>query len=280
MGNYLRAMVSYVYQGGATGKTGVSDAVQVQTSRENQAPRFKEGASTFRVVAENVAALPTDDSTADDSEDAADNIGSPVEATDANGDMMTYTLSGADASLFRIRSNGQLEVKGKLNHETDSSHTVTVTANDGSGGSNTTASIRVTIYVTDADEAPKIMVGSLAISGMSSIAYAENRRDAVATYMAAGPDAASATWSLSGDDAGAFRISRAGVLTFRSPPNYEVPADANTDNVYMVTVKANDGTNTDTQDVMVMVTNDEEMGEVTLWAGTNALTMAPQLATQ
>ena len=88
-------------------KTGVSDAVQVQTSSENQAPRFKEGARTFRVVAESVAALASDDSTADSTvADTDDNIGMPVEATDANGDTVTYTLGGADASLFRIRSDG------------------------------------------------------------------------------------------------------------------------------------------------------------------------------
>ena len=46
-----------------------------------------------------------------------DNVGSPIVATDANGDMVTYTLGGADASLFRVRSNGQIEVKGKLDHE-------------------------------------------------------------------------------------------------------------------------------------------------------------------
>ena len=80
----------------------------------------------------------------------------------------------------------------------DSSHTVTVTANDGSGGSNATDSITVTIYVTDADEAPKIMVGSLAISGMSRIDHAENDVSSVATYTATGPEAASARWSLDG----------------------------------------------------------------------------------
>ena len=45
-------MVSYTYQFGAT-KMGTSDAVQVQAIQENQAPKFKDGASTFRVVAEN-----------------------------------------------------------------------------------------------------------------------------------------------------------------------------------------------------------------------------------
>ena len=43
-------------------------------------------------------------------------------------------------------------------------------------------------------------------------------------------------------------------------PDYENPADANTDNMYMVTVMANDGTYMDTHDVMVMVTNKDEHG--------------------
>ena len=43
----------------------------------------------------------------------------------------------------------------------------------------------------------------------------------VTTYSAAGPDAADATWSLSGADAGDLSISSAGVLTFMASPNYE-----------------------------------------------------------
>ena len=184
--------MSYVYQLVTTGDRRLVCRMRFKCRREarTRLREFKEYTSTFRVVAENVAALPSDDP-ADATDADTDNIGSPIEATDANGDTVTYTLSGADASLFRIRSDGQLEVKGKLDHETDSSHTVTVTANDGSGGSNATASITVTIYVTDVDEAPKIMVGSLAISGMSSIRLRRERHGMpVATYTASGPDAA------------------------------------------------------------------------------------------
>ena len=62
----------------------------------------------------------------------------------------------------------------------------------------------------------------LAISGPSSINYAENGTDEVETYTAYGPDAASATWSLSGDDARDFMIGTSdGVLRFRSAPDYE-----------------------------------------------------------
>ena len=46
---------------------------------------------------------------------------------------------------------------------------------------------------------------------------------------------------------------------------------------YMVMVNANDGTNDAMKAVTVRVTNEEEMGEVTLWAGTDPLTMAPQV---
>ena len=95
----------------------------------------------------------------------------------------------------------------------------------------------VTVTVTDEDE-------GLSISGPSSINYAENGTDEVATYTAYGPDAASATWSLSGADARDFYISGAGVLTFRSSPDYEAPADADTNNEYMVTVNAYDRTRT------------------------------------
>ena len=137
-----------------------------------------------------------------------DNIGSPVTATDANDDMLAYTLGGADASRFSVRPNGQLEVKAgtKLNHETNASHTVTLMVDDGSGESNATASITVTIYVTDVDEAPVITAGGLAISGSASPEYAEGGTGSVATYTAVGSNADMATWSLGGDDAGDFNI--------------------------------------------------------------------------
>ena len=66
------------------------------------------------------------------------------------------------------------------------------------------------------------------------------------------------------DDFGAFGITGGGVLTFNSALDYETPADADGDNTYVVTVMADDGTNMATRIVMVMVTNIDEMGEVTL----------------
>ena len=157
-------------------------------------------------------------------------------------------------------SDGQISAKMKLDHEAKSTMMVTVKATDPNGLSD---SVDVTIKVTGVDEAPMIAVGGLAISGTTRVDYAEDGRDAVATYVASGPDADMATWSLEGDDAADFRITSTGVLTFVRAPDYENPADADGDNVYMVTVNADDGTYTDAQDVTVTVTNVDELGTLT-----------------
>ena len=77
-------------------------------------------------------------------------------------------------------------------------------------------------------------------------------------------------WSVSGTDSGDFEISAAGALTFKETPNYEMPADSNGDNVYMVTVVATDAgvdsknKMTAERAVVVTITNVDEEGTVTL----------------
>ena len=85
---------------------------------------------------------------------ANQNVGSPVTATDAEGDTLTYTLGGTDASSFEIVSiSGQIQTKSGVtyDHEAESSYTVTVTASDGKGG---TDDATVTITVNDVNEPP------------------------------------------------------------------------------------------------------------------------------
>ena len=59
--------------------------------------------ATGRKVEENTAADATDDS---DTDEAGDNVGGLVTAEDddPNADALTYTLSGADADSFTIRT--------------------------------------------------------------------------------------------------------------------------------------------------------------------------------
>ena len=108
-----------------------------------------------------------------------------------------------------------------------------------------------------ADDAGHKVAGSsspLAMSGDTTVSYAENGEGSVANYNVPGPDTA-VTWSLSGDDSDDFSISSEGLLSFKSPPNYEDPTDADTDNQYRVTIQVSDGTNTSTRQVTVLVTN-------------------------
>ena len=184
-----------------------------------------------------------------------DNVGSRVTASDPDGDSLSYTITGgADMGAFEItadnRSSGQITLKKGTELDFESSKTtyvVEVTADDPFGLS---ASTMVTITVTDVNEPPEVMLTPpVEIMGEAAVDYEENGTGDVATYTSTGTD-----WSLSGDDAGLFDIT-GGVLTFIDPPDFEAPADADTDNAYEVTVEVSDGTDTASMAVTVTVTD-------------------------
>ena len=77
-----------------------------------------------------------------------------------------------------------------LDYETKRTYMVTVMAEDSFGDS---ASIMVTITVTDLNEGPDI-------TGEDAIEYPENRTSSVETYRASDPERAGIiTWLLNGD---------------------------------------------------------------------------------
>ena len=112
--------------------------VTIAVTDENEPPAF-DSTSTTRSVAENAA--------------AGHDIGAPVAATDPDsGETLTYRLEGTDAAAFDIvPTSGQLRTQGALDHEAQSSYSVTVAVEDSQGAS---ATIEVTIAVTDEDEPP------------------------------------------------------------------------------------------------------------------------------
>ncbi len=204
---------------------------------------------------------------------AGQNIGAPVRATDI-GDVLTYSLSGANADQFDLdRITGQLRTKAMLNRESIGSpftQTVIVTATDPGG---LTATSTVTITVTNVDEAPDITTTDAAthreISSVEGTTAAPlTLTTALATYAATEPESETMTWSLSGPDAGDFEISNeagtVGALTFKAQPDFETPADADGNNVYEFTVEVSDPAgNSDEVDVRVTVTNVAETGTIT-----------------
>ena len=90
--------------------------------------------------------------TAPENTPAGEAVGAPVAATDADGDKLTYALSGADAASFDLDADsGQLRTRAALDYEARTSYAVTVEATDAHGAS---AGQAVTIAVTDEDEPP------------------------------------------------------------------------------------------------------------------------------
>jgi len=81
------------------------------------------------------------------------------------------------------------------------------------------------------------------------------------TISATDPDAGSTlVFSItSGADAVLFSIdSGTGALAFKAAPNFEAPADANKDNVYLLTIEVSDGQLSASRDYSVTVTNVNE----------------------
>ena len=182
--------------------TAVDDTIDVTISvtNVNEQPAFSTDTAT-RSVAENTA--------------AGENIGAPVEATDDDdGDSLTYTLGGDDASSFAIvAASGQLQTRGALDFETKSSYSVTVSVSDGkdAGGNADTAvddTIDVTISVTNADEA-----GALSVPGTPRV-------DSALSASLSDPDGAvtSVTWTWESSSDGNTWTTIAGATTASYTP--------------------------------------------------------------
>ena len=161
-------------------------------------------------------------------------------ASDPERGTITWLKAGVDASFFTIDERGALSFTNPPNFEAradsgrDNVYDVTVQTRDDAFN---TASLPVTVTVTDVNEGPEV-------SGRDSMSFQENRDPAqvLSSYSAVDPEGAGITgWSLSGTDGGDFTISENGELTFRNTPNYESPADSNRDNEYLVSVRASDG---------------------------------------
>ena len=208
------------------------------TTPTNNAPEFAAATDT-REVAENTV--------------AGENIGAPVEATDADaGDTLTYTLGGADMASFDIDPDtGRLMTKDPLDFETKATYTVEVTADDGNGG---TVTITVTITVTDVDE-PGNNAPEFASTETGARSVAENTaagENIGALVEATDADAGDMlTYTLGGADMASFDIDPdTGQLMTKDPLDFETKA------TYTVEVTADDGNGgTDTISVTITVTD-------------------------
>jgi hypothetical protein len=168
-----------------------------------------------------------------------------VTASDPDaGATLTYSLvTGADSAKFQISQNGALSFITAPDYESQthsSSYVVGVKVTDNTGLSDIQT---LTVNVTNVNEyAPVITSG---FGGDVANYLISNRTTAVTQVAATDRDAGTTiTYSLySGDDMRFFQInSSTGVLSFISPPDHSQPNDSNHDNIYLVIVRAWDGT--------------------------------------
>ena len=113
-----------------------------------------------------------------------------------------------------------------VDKDTVGTYTVTYNVTDSDGNAATEVTRTVTVADTTAPE----------ITGSENVNVNENET-AVGTYSAN----ESVTWSLSGVDSSNFSYNEtSGALVFSSAPNYEVPTDDDSNNVYTLTLTATD----------------------------------------
>ncbi len=176
---------------------------------------------------------------------AADvNIGDPVDATDEDGDTLTYSISGVEVDRVSIDSStGQLKTKAALDYEDSPAFAVLVTVSD----STHSVSIAARINITNVNEAPTFSSDTLTRSFPTKLAQTSNFDDPVT---ATDPDITdsnsdanpetdaddSLTYSLSGTNASVFSIDSA---TGQLSTAALLDEDGNSS--YQVTVTASDG---------------------------------------
>ena len=224
---------------GAAEYAGLTDPTLSVTVNDNDgvnhAPEF--GATSYAFdLAENA-----------DGSTTAIAVGS-VSATDANaGDTVSYSITAGDTgNVFAIDSStGAITYTGGgEDHETTLRFSLTVEADDGQDGS---ATVTVTVNVTDVNEAPVFDLTGLTVdmSGTVLFSVPENTT-AVGTITAADPDAADThvDYGDSGTDRALFvTSSTGGVITFANAPDFEDPQGGASDdsNEYTFVVNAASG---------------------------------------
>ena len=300
-GYYLRAVVEY--------RDNASEADDPEVDTDDT-PEDAMGVSAYAVrVAPDVNSAPVFDSASmmrEVEENAGTDkaVGDPVMASDAEGDALSYDITGgADMDAFTIDNDGQIKVGTgtMLDFEgSQISYEVEVTATDPFGLSGSTT---VTITVTNMNEPPDLALTSMPGTETPACSedddrvigcnYDENGTDSVADFSAMDPEGDAVMWSLGGTDDGLFEID-GGVLTFKKSPDFEDPQDeehtaidenadgandfdgdatnTETNNIYVITVKATEvlaedeegPANDDEILVRVTVDNVDEAGELSI----------------
>ena len=179
-----------------------------------------------------------------------------AQATDVDaGDILTYSISGTDSTLFTIDpTSGDLAFNTAPDYEnpadsgTDNTYEITIAATDAIGKQ---ASQSLAIAVNNLnDNSPQFTLAS------STFDVPENST-AITTITVSDADGDDLTLALvSTSDSNHFNLDpSSGALSFNQTPDFESPQDANADNTYELELSVADGAYTTSATISVSVTN-------------------------
>ncbi|QAR33629.1 hypothetical protein EP073_09515 [Geovibrio thiophilus] len=177
-----------------------------------------------------------------------------IAATDADGSTLSYSLSaGADSGKFTLNTfTGVLafasaqDYENPLDSNADNVYELTVTVDDGPHS----VPMSITVSINNLNDNTPVF------TSLAALSTPENQTS-VMTVTADDADGNTLIFTKTGGaDAAKFSLNSAnGALAFTSAPDYETPADADSNNIYLVTVKASDGVHEVTQNIAVTVTD-------------------------
>jgi len=175
-----------------------------------------------------------------------------VTANDVDGDALTFGInSGADQTRFSINtSSGALsfntapDFEVPTDSDTNNRYLVQVFVSDGQSTTNQLITVNVD---NQNDNAP--------VFTSPASALVDENSSAVMTVIATDADGSTLNYTLNGgaDQARFIINASSGALSFAVPPDFEVPTDTDTNNVYLVQVRVSDGASSQDQLISVSV---------------------------
>ena len=207
-------------------------AVTINVTDINEKPQFADDAATTLEVSEDTA--------------TGVDIGDRYEATDPDpSDTVTYSVTGTDAALFQVDSNGQLRVGEALDFETKPSLAITLSVTDSKDDEGTLEdtplpddSVAITITVTNVFEAPRF--SDEIPQGESSITRSvpentEANQDIGVPVSVTDDESDTLTYTLGGTDVSSFEFD-----TITGQIKTKDALDHETQDSYSVTVSVTD----------------------------------------
>ena len=160
-----------------------------------------------------------------------------VEASDVEGDVLIYQLSGDDAGALNISSSGIITFDAAPNYESKNTYSALLSVNDGVN----TTSQNLTININDVNDIPLI--------NSNSTFNANENQTYAGLVDAQDEDGDDLSYSVRGSDAALFNIDDSGEINFITAPDYEVK------DLYSISVAVSDGELTNTQNLTINVTD-------------------------